>query len=229
MKKEVKVISLGGSLIAPERIDKKFIIGFKKIILKNSATNKFIIVCGGGHPARIAIAELKAKGKSQKEQALAGMNATRENAKELIKAFEEKSNAELPNSTEEIKKTITKKDIIICGALRYSKNETSDGTAAKIAAQFNTSLINMTNVKGLYTTNPKENKNAKFIEKISWKDFEKKALKIKYAPGQHFVLDQGAAMLIRKNKTPTYIISQKLTNLNNLLKNKKFVGTTIAN
>ena len=49
-------------------------------------------------------------------------------------------------------------------------------------------------------------------------------MKIKYKPGQHFVLDQTAAKMILKNKTPTYIIESP-KELDNLLNGKKFIGT----
>ena len=51
--------------------------------------------------------------------------------------------------------------------------------------------------------------------------------KLKFTPGQHFVLDQTASKIIKKNKIATYIIGKNANQLNNLLKNKKFVGTTI--
>jgi uridylate kinase len=53
------------------------------------------------------------------------------------------------------------------------------------------------------------------------------ANKIKYHPGQHFVLDQKAAKLIKKEKIKTYILGKNLRNLDSLLNSKKFVGTSI--
>ena len=88
-------------------------------------------------------------------------------------------------------------------------------------------FINLTNVSGLYDRNPKKFKNAKFIPKISWTNFYKIAVKMKFKPGQHFVLDQKASKMILKNKIPTYILGKNLNNLNNFLKNKKFKGTII--
>jgi uridylate kinase len=149
------------------------------------------------------------------------------NAKFMMQFFGKESNETLPKSMKEVKDILAKNKIVFCGALRYADKETSDGTAAKLANYLETNFINLTNVKGLYTANPKTNKNAKFIPEISWKDFEKRALKLKYKAGQHFVLDQHAATMIRKHKTKTYILGEKLSNLDKLLNNKKFVGTTI--
>ena len=47
------VISLGGSLIFPEHLDKKFLMNFKKTIEKYIKINyRFVIICGGGKLAR---------------------------------------------------------------------------------------------------------------------------------------------------------------------------------
>jgi uridylate kinase len=86
----------------------------------------------------------------------------------------------------------------------------------------------LTNVAGLYNKNPKKYKSAKFIPEISWKEFDKLANKLKFKPGQHFVLDQTASKVIMKNKITTYIIGEDLKQLDNLLNNKKFIGTKIS-
>ncbi len=228
MKKEVVIISLGGSLIIPGEKPNIFLLKkFRKVIQNNLSKNSFVIVCGGGFRARKQISILRKKGASKKEQALAGINATKENAR-LVMSFFNNSNKQLPKSKEDIKKMLKKYPIVICGALKYAKNETSDGTAAQIAVIYKSRFINLTNVKGLYTSDPKKEKSARFIKKTSWEMFEKMANKIKYLPGQHFVLDQKAASIIKKNRIDTYLIGKNLSNMDKLIKEKKFVGTTIS-
>lgn len=222
------VMSLGGSLIVPDKVDPIFLEKFKKTLRKNYGKYKFIVVCGGGSIARKYIKLLEKQGKSRKEISLAGIRATRMNAKLLTQIFGKEANENIPKSMKEVKDNIKKNKVVFCGALRYAKNETSDGTAAKLAGYLNSEFINITNVDGLYTSNPKEDKNANFIASISWKDFEKMALKIKYRPGQHFVLDQNASIIIKRKKIKTYIIGQDMRNLDNFLRKKKFKGTTIS-
>lgn len=229
MQKRIVVISLGGSLIVPEKIDPSYLLKFIKTVEKNSKKNKFVIVCGGGTIARKYIATLKAEGRSNKELAHAGIMATRMNAKFVMQVFGSTANKSLPINMKEVKDSLEKNDVVICGALRFEKNSTSDGTAAKLSDFVKASFfVNMTNVKGLFSDNPKTNPKAKFIPNESWKNFEARALKIKHHPGQHFVLDQQAATFIRKKKIPTYIISGNTKNLDNLLKGKKFIGTKIS-
>ena len=226
--KKTLVLSLGGSLIIPDSIDIKFLDKFKKILQKNYKTHKFVVVCGGGSVARKYIEGLKKENPTRKELSLAGIRATRLNAKFLMQFFgKSEANDKLPLNMKSVKSNLSKNNVVFCGALRYNPNSTSDGTAAKLAHYLNSNFINLTNVKGLFTNNPKTHTKAKFIPEISWKDFEKQAKAIKFKAGQHFVLDQEAATIIKKHKIPTYIIGPNLSNLQKLINNKKFTGTTI--
>jgi len=227
MKKMVIILSLGGSLIIPEKVNTPFLKEFEKIILKNTKKYKFIIVCGGGSIARKYISALKENRINEKLQSLSGISATRMNARFMNHFFNINPEHGIPHTMKILKKYIKKQDVVFCGALEYKPNQTSDSTSAEIAKYFKTNFINLTNVKGLHDRNPLKYKNAKFIEKISWKDFDKMANKIKFKPGQHFVLDQTASKIILKNKIKTYIIGKNLKQLDNLLNNKKFIGTTI--
>jgi len=141
--------------------------------------------------------------------------------------FGKDANQGIPHDMIEVQHLLEKHDVVFCGALRYAPNQTSDSTSARLANYLNCKFINLTNVQGLYTSNPKENKNAKFIQYISWQDFDKMSSKIAFKPGQHFVLDQTAAKIIKKNKVPTYILGSDLRQLDNLLNKKSFIGTSI--
>ena len=55
----------------------------------------------------------------------------------------------------------------------------------------------------------------------------KMAKKIRYEPGQHFVLDQIAARTIKRYKIKTVILKD-VDNLEKCLRGKKFVGTVIS-
>ena len=257
MKKNVIILSLGGSLIIPNEVNTKFLKEFKKIIKKNTKKYKFIIVCGGGSVARKYISGLKNLNVNEKLQSFAGISATRMNARFMNYIFNINPEKGIPHKMRTLKKYIKKQDVVFCGALEYKPDQTSDSTSAEIAKYFKSEFINLTNVQGLYDKDPKKfaesrhpseakkrcrpsvfrgrsarkpldfPRNAKFISKISWKEFDKMANKIKFKPGQHFVLDQTASKIIRENKIPTYIIGTNLKQLENLLNNKKFTGTII--
>lgn len=224
MKKKV-VLSLGGSLIVPDKVDVKFLKKFKKIIKKNTKKYKFIIVCGGGSTARKYGSALKSS--KVELQNFIGISATRMNARFMSYFFGIDPDQGIPHTMESLKKYIKKRDIVFCGALEYKPKQTSDSTAAGIAKYFKTIFINVTNVPGLYNKNPHKHKDAKFIPEISWKDFNKMANEIRFKPGQHFVLDQTSSEVILKHKITTYILGKNPKQLDKFLRNKKFKGTII--
>ena len=230
MEKEVVVISLGGSqIIKNGEINNNFLEKFKKIILKHSKTRKFIIVCGGGSVSRMYIEGLRKAGKSDKLQSYTGISITRHNARFMSYFFGEDNEEGIPHTLEYLERMIKTKKVIFCGALEYKPDQTSDGTAAQIASHFNSLFINITNINGLYNKNPLEHKDAKFIPAISWNEFDKMANGFKFKPGQHFVLDQSASKIIRRNKIKTIIVGSNLNNLDKAISGKKFVGTLIYN
>lgn len=222
------VISLGGSLIIPNNVDINFLEKFKQLINKHKNNYKFIIVTGGGSVARKYISALRQAGKSEYFQSLAGISITRLNARFLSYIFGRDANQGIPHDMIQVKNLLAKNNPVFCGSLRYADKETSDATSAKLARFFSCEFINLTLVPGLYTKNPLSHKDAKFIPRISWKDFEKRACKNKFKPGQHFVLDQSAARMIRKYKINTYILGKELKNLDSFLSGKRFKGTIIS-
>jgi uridylate kinase len=229
MKKSVIVISLGGSLIIPDEINLELLNEFRKVILKNTKKYKFIVVCGGGKTARNYINGLSKEKIENKEffQSLLGISATRINARFMTYFFGKDANQGIPHDMKEVENMLKIHDVVFCGALRYSKHQTSDSTTAKLCHYFNSVFINLTDVSGLFDKNPKIFKKAKYIPRISHKNFLKMANKIEFKPGIHFIIDQTAAKLIKKYKIPVYLIGPDMKNFDNLLNIKHFVGSVI--
>jgi len=226
MKQKI-VVSVGGSLIIPQEINHRFLHELKKTLNKHTTTYQFIIVCGGGHLARTAINALKKEGRSVYEQARAGIRATRVNALFLMQWFGKQTNDTLLLNMKQVHTAIKKNNPVICGALRWAPHATTDTTAAKLATLLKCPLINLSDTPGLYTADPRTHPSAQFIPAISWKAFETKAHALVFKPGQHFILDQQAASIIRKNQIPTYLLSGNMENLNTFLLHKKWKGTIV--
>ena len=225
--KKVIVISLGGSqIIQDNKINLKFLQNFRDIIKKNRKY-KFVVVCGGGSVARMYINGLRGDGKNIKFQSFAGISVTRTNARFMSYFFGKDHFDGIPHKMTDVKKRLKKESIVFCGALEYRPNQTSDSTSAQIAKELKTEFINLTNVDGLHDKNPLKYRNVRLISDIGWKEFDKMASKIAFSPGQHFVLDQKAAKIIKNNKIKTYIIGQNLKNLESVLEGKNFIGTLI--
>lgn len=225
MKPKTIVISLGGSILVPDNINIQFLKDFKNFLKKHEKTHRFVIVTGGGSIARKYISALKDF--PIKTQSMVGIAVTRLNAR-FLTYFLGEDGSEIPIDMHQIKNLLTKHNVVVCGALRYAENETSDSTSAKLAHFLKADFINMTNVSGLFTKDPRKFKDAKLIPKISWKEFHAIAKSLKYTAGQHFVLDQHGSKIIMQNHITTYIVDSNIKNLDNLIQNKAFHGTTIS-
>ena len=229
MVKKTIVLSLGGSLIIPDKIDVNFLEKLRKTLLNNRKKYKFVVVCGGGRTARNYIQGFDYEGHWKKKyfQSLLGISTTRLNARFMTYFFGKDANQGIPHEMKQVKNSLIKNDIVFCGALRYEKDQTSDAVSAKLARFLNCPFVNLTNVRGLYDKNPKRFRSARFIPEISYGDFYKMAKRIRFRPGQHFVLDQTAAKIIKRYKIKTFILGQDMKNLDNLLNGRHFVGTVI--
>ena len=221
------IISLGGSLINPRGIDTAYLKRFSTLIKRLSKKNSFVIVTGGGTTARTYINALRQAGFQEPYLSSVGIEATKLHAS-LVAAFFHELRFPLV-SLQEVEKELKKSSVVICGALGFTPNITSDADAAEIAEHLHAPLfINLTNVNGLYTKNP-ASKGARLIQKISHEAFRKLAHKKAYRAGQHFVLDQTAATIISRARIKTLILNGKgLSYLEKALQGEKFLGTTIT-
>ena len=227
MKKEVKVLSLGGSLIVPNEINLVFLRKFRETIKKNTKKFKFVIVCGGGSVARKYINTLSEEKQPNYNQDMIGISVTRLNARFMSHLFGRDPDKGIPHDMKSVKNLLLKNDVVFCGGLRYSPEQTSDSTAVRLANYLKTDFINLTNVKGLYDKNPKKYKDAKFIPKATIQEFNDLVMEIESKPGMHAPVDHTAMKIIKKNKIRTYIIGDDAKQLDNLLNGKDFVGSVI--
>jgi len=217
------VLSLGGSVIVPDKPDKAFLSKFKKFVYKIAKKENVAIVTGGGKTARNYINALKGIA-SKDSQDNIGIKSTEINALLLIYFLGLRQ--KLPSDMKEAVK-FAKNRISVCGGLRLG--QTSDSVAAELAAETGARLfINMTNVRGLFNKDPTKFGDAKLVRKISFDGIIARIRRIKEKPGQHFILDSKAGQIIKQNKIKTVIAYGKdLKNIENVANNKKFIGTTI--
>ena len=99
---KIWVISLGGSLIVPDKIDYSFLEKFRNNLRKHYKKCKFVVVTGGGSIARKYISLLERENRSEKERSIAGIRATRMNALFLMQFFGKEANEKLPADMKEL-------------------------------------------------------------------------------------------------------------------------------
>lgn len=224
---KTNIISLGGSIIIPdEKINIAFLKDFKKIILNYAKKgDKFAIICGGGSLSKKYINAAKKISKMNDfELDQLGIVATYLNAF-FVKTLFGKSAHDFVIS-DYSKKIITDKKIIIgCG---WKPGRSTDYDAVLIAKMLNAkTIINLSNIEYAYTKDPRKYKDAKKIERISWKDF-RKIVGSRWSPRLSTPFDPIAAKLAQKLKLKVIIAKgNDLENLKNIFDEKKFKGSVI--
>ncbi|MDP6265986.1 MAG: UMP kinase [Candidatus Woesearchaeota archaeon] len=219
------IMSLGGSVIVPNRIDVNFLMNFKKIIYRYIKKNyRFVIYCGGGKLAR-NFQKSAAKYKFNNEGLdWLGIYATRINADFIKKLFGNiAEDIIIKNPTKKIK---FNKKIILAGG--WKPGWSTDYDAVLLAKNLKVkTIINMSNINYVYDKDPKKFKGAKKIKNISWREF-RKITGNKWKAGLNMPFDPVAAKEADKLRLKVVIIGNNLRNFENLLNDRKFEGTIIT-
>lgn len=220
------IISLGGSLIAPNGIDLKFLKKFRQVLLNAAKKgDRFLVIPGGGQTCRTyQNAARVLANPSDDELDWIGIKTNHLHSYFLHAIF---GRAAYPAVVDlNSKAHITKPIAIAVGGLK--PGFTSDSTAVKFAEKFKiNTIINLTNVAGVYDRDPRKFKNAKLIRNMSWADL-KKQFGTGKTPGRNLPFDSSIAPLAAKLKLRVVILNGKgINNFKSLLAGKGFKGTTI--
>ena len=228
MQEKTYVISLGGSIMVPEEIDEQFLKKFRDFILKKvSLGYKFIIITGGGRTCRKYQTAIRNVGKaSLLDQDWIGIETTKLNALLLKFILSKKANPSLLDARGKIRNFGKYPIIIGCG---WEPGSSSDFDAAQVAVDFKIkTVVNLSNQDFVYTSDPKKDKNATPIMEISWKDYLK-LIPSKWTSGMNTPFDPVAANVAMKNNLKVIMANGRdLANLEKILTNKKFKGSTIS-
>lgn len=221
------VLSLGGSLIAPDRVDGLYVSKFVEFIQAQARTgNRFIIVTGGGAVCRQYLDALRQfKTVATDDLAWLGIRVTRLNALLLQKAF---GSSAYPKVIENPNRKFPfKQKVVVAGG--WLPGRSTDDVAVRLAASFGvTTVLNLTNVDYVHTKDPNKFKDAKVIERMNWDEY-RHLLDFDWGPGFHTPFDPVAAALAQKKHITVQILNgTNFKNLNNVLVGKKFKGTIIS-
>jgi len=219
------IMSLGGSVIAPDKIDIVFLKNFKKTIEKFVKRGyRFVIICGGGTTARnYQKAASQILKMDTKKLDWIGIYATILNANFVKTLFHDKAEDYIvTNPTSKIK---FKKNILIAGG--WKPGWSTDYDTVLLAKNLKVkTIINMSNIDYVYDKDPKKNKNAKKMDCICWKHF-RIMVGNTWEAGLNKPFDPVAAKEAEKLKLKVFVIGKNLNNFENLLNDKKFDGTII--
>lgn len=226
-----KVISLGGSIVAPDGPDAAFISDFRKLVvayLEAGPERRLIFVVGGGGPARLwqkAYREVLGTEALDPDADWVGVMATRLNA-QLIKAC-------LGHwCPQEVVTDPTAVELFmgrVMVAAGWKPGWSTDYDAVLLAERFDAKeVLNLSNIAKVYTADPKLDPKARPIDSISWADF-RAIVGDEWTPGKNLPFDpiatKKAASLGLK---VTCAAGRDLENLKAILAGEAFVGTVIG-
>jgi uridylate kinase len=225
-----KVISLGGSIIAPEKVDSNFLLAFRAAVLEYLETNtdnRLILVCGGGAPAREYQRAYRAVVPEADAEVLdwIGIAATRLNAELLKQLFREICLEQVITDPTEV--SVFPGRILVASG--WKPGFSTDYDAVLLAERFQAdTLLNLSNIVKVYTADPKTHPDARPLERLVWKEFQK-LVGDKWKPGINVPFDpvateKAAAMRLRV----IVAAGRNIDNLKKILYGKKFEGTVIG-
>ncbi len=226
MAKEIIIISLGGSLVIPDKINIEFLKEFRELILKKIKDKRFIIILGGGKVCReyqnaaSAVVDI-----SKEDLDWLGIHATRLNAHLLRTLFRKHAH---PRVIKDPTETIDFKESILIAA-GWKPGWSTDYDAVLLAKKFGIKkILNLTNVDYAYDKDPNKFKDAKIIKKTSWKEFSK-IVGDEWNPGKNLPFDPIATKEAMKLGLKVIIANgENITNLNDIIEDKEFKGTIIS-
>ncbi|MBP5568451.1 MAG: UMP kinase [Treponema sp.] len=230
-----KVLSVGGSIIVPDKPDTEFLSKFISMVtawLDQDKSRRLILVAGGGAPARVyqnAYKEVAEKtGLSSKDDAAdwIGIMATRINAQLLKAAFGDYCKNDVVYNP-------TFDDISFDGqilvASGWKPGFSTDTDAVYLGEKFGAkTVVNLSNIEKVYTDDPRKNPDAKPLDTISWADF-RKMVGDEWTPGKNCPFDPIASKKASEIGMKVICAGAKdINNIKAILEDKEFFGTVIG-
>jgi uridylate kinase len=217
------VLSVGGSVFFSDKPLSDKIIDFSNSINELSNEFNFVIVVGGGKTARNFIEAGKELGVGNFDLDGLGISATKLNAKLFSLKIKK---AEFVETIEEAKETIERGRIPVMGGLL--EGTTTDGVSALMAEAMNYEFVNLSDVDGIYDSDPKENEEAILFRELSFNDMNFLLRGKQFSPGQNLFVDiQAASILTRSKIKSCFLNGNHLENFRNCLRGNDFKGTII--
>jgi len=230
MANETQVLSLGGSVVAPDRVDVEYLRSLRALLaryLAGSDARRLVIVVGGGGPARDyqrAYREI-VEAPDIDVQDWIGVAATRLNGQLVHGLFTEWCREGLvvdPTAVSGFEGRV----LVAAG---WKPGFSTDFDAVLLAERFGAdTVVNLSNISHVYSDDPKKDPSARALETIGWDDF-RSLVGERWTPGQNLPFDPVAsARAAQIGLTVIVAAGKDLPNLEAILEGRVFRGTRIG-
>ena len=166
----VWIISLGGSLIAPDTVDTKFVGEFCAAVRSQVAAHpgrRFVVVCGGGDPARRYQSAYRALARPATDAAAdwIGIAATRLNAELIKRLFADLA----PDDVVTDPTTVAELRAPVLVAAGWKPGFSHDYDAVIIAERLGARhVVKLSEVGRIYSADPRVDRAARAFDHLSW-------------------------------------------------------------
>lgn len=219
------VVSIGGSVLAKELLPEKF-KNYANAIKEIGKQHTVFIVAGGGKAAREYIQVARDLGSDEATCDFIGIELTRLNARLLISALSEAAYYEPPLNYKEARNAGLTGKIVVMGGV--TPGQTTDAVSAVLAEYIGADLlINATSIDGVYTSDPRKNKDARKFKTMTPHQLIEIVMKTEMVAGANSPIDLLAAKIIERSNIKTIVLNGE--NPRNIIDaiNKKYNGTVI--
>jgi len=221
------VLSDGESLINPGEPNKKFIQELAGLLVKIHEKTPVAVVTGGGVPSRKCAKAVKELGGSQFLSDEAAVLSTRQNALLLIAALGEHAWPSVPTNFDEAACACCHRILVMGGTIPGITTDTDCALLAEMTRAKR--IVNASNVDGIYTADPKKDRSAKKLNKLSFEQMLELASKSdRRVAGENFVFDVIACKIIARSRIETHFVGQDIGDIESAILGKKHSGTVVG-
>jgi uridylate kinase len=226
----ITVLSLGGSIIAPDAVDHEFLklfVAAMEKYLNDNPDHKVILVTGGGAPARNYQKAYKAIAEQPDADLLdwLGIAATHLNGTLVRSLFSRYCDDALV--TDPTAPIVFSGNILV--AAGWKPGFSSDTDAVFLAKRFGArKVVNLSNIAKVYTADPKVDPTATPIDQIGWADF-RNMVGDTWIPGKNVPFDPIASKEAQEGNLQVICADgRNIENTFAILRGEPFEGTVIG-
>lgn len=224
---EKVVVSIGGSILIPDKDDPVFIRKLASVLRDVSKEVQLVIVCGGGKIARYYTNTGRELNGSVRELDMMGIGATRLNAELLRIALGDAAHPCIPRTVDETAEASLSGRIVVMGGTE--PGHTTDAVATMVAGRIGSKrVVNGTSVDAVYSDDPKKDPNAKRYSALTIKELSD-IVYDEHDAGRSSVFDPLGVKLAMRDRIDLFIVDGRdLEEMRNAMLGKEIKGTTVS-
>lgn len=220
------VVSIGGSVLIPEKDDAKYIKTLADMLKETSESVCLMVVCGGGKISRYYSQTGRELGGSVYQLDELGIAVTRINAGLLSIALGDAGINKVPLTPKECADLSEPGKIPVMGGTE--PGHTTDAVAAMIAKNVGAArIVNASNVDAVYSADPRVDPNAKRFSEMTIDEL-KSVVYSDHDAGKSSVFDPMGVQIAKESKIDLFMVDGRdLQELKNAILGKKIKGTIV--